>query len=78
MKVQLAVVGAGVGVTLVPEPSAEHYGLVPVKLASELRADAAQWPTNELFLVSHRALRDVPRVRAAWDLLLEPLRSRGH
>ena len=77
MKVQLAVVGAGVGVTLVPEPSAEHYGLVQVKLAPALHADAAQWPTNELFLVTHRALRDVPRVRAVWDLLLEPLRSRG-
>jgi DNA-binding transcriptional LysR family regulator len=77
MKVQLAVVGAGVGVTLVPEPSAEYYGLVPVKLAPALHADAAEWPTNELFLVTHRALRDVPRVRAVWDLLLEPLRSRG-
>ncbi|MET0795586.1 MAG: LysR family transcriptional regulator [Polyangiaceae bacterium] len=75
MKVQLAVVGAGVGVTLVPQPSAEHYGLVPVKLAPALHAAAAQWPTNELFLVTHRALRDVPRVRAVWDLLLEPLRS---
>jgi DNA-binding transcriptional LysR family regulator len=77
MKVQLAVVGAGVGVTLVPEPSAEHYGLVPVKLHASLQADAAEWPTNELFLVTHRALRDVPRVRAVWDLLLEPLRARG-
>ncbi|MES1177488.1 MAG: LysR family transcriptional regulator [Myxococcales bacterium] len=77
MKVQLAVVSAGVGVTLVPEPSAEHYGLVPVKLAPGLQASAQQWPTNELFLVTHRALRDVPRVRAVWDLLLEPLRSRG-
>lgn len=77
MKVQLAVVGAGVGVTLVPEPSAQHYGLVPVKLGSALRAAAAQWPTNELFLVTHRALRDVPRVRAVWDLLLQPLRARG-
>jgi DNA-binding transcriptional LysR family regulator len=77
MKVQLAVVGAGVGVTLVPEPSAQYYGLVPVKLAPALHEDAGQWPTDELFLVTHRALRDVPRVRAVWDLLLEPLRSRA-
>lgn len=76
MKVQLAVVAAGVGVTLIPEPSAEHYGLVPVKLARALHADAAEWPTDELFMVTHRALRDVPRVRAVWDALLEPLRSR--
>lgn len=57
--------------TLIPEPSAQHYGLVPVRLAAALRADAEQWPTNELFLVTHRALRDVPRVRAVWDLLLQ-------
>ena len=71
MMLQIAVVSAGVGVTLIPEPSAQHYGLVPVKLAAALRPDAEQWPTNELFLVTHRALRDVPRVRAVWDLLLE-------
>jgi DNA-binding transcriptional LysR family regulator len=69
--VQIAAVAAGVGVTLIPEPSAQHYGLVPVKLAPALRADAEQWPTNDLFLVTHRALRDVPRVRVVWDLLLE-------
>jgi DNA-binding transcriptional LysR family regulator len=71
LRVQIAVLEAGVGVALVPEPSVQHYGLVPVKLAAPLRAAAAQWPTDELFLVSHRALRDVPRVRALWDLLLE-------
>ena len=71
LMVQIAAVGAGVGVTLVPEPSAQHYGLVPVKLAPSLRADAANWPTDELFLVTLRALRDVPRVRALWDLLLQ-------
>jgi DNA-binding transcriptional LysR family regulator len=70
MMVLIAAVGAGVGVTLVPEPSAKHYGLVPVKLAPSLRADAANWPTDELFLVTLRALREVPRVRALWDLLL--------
>ncbi|HWL84983.1 MAG TPA: LysR family transcriptional regulator [Polyangiaceae bacterium] len=68
--VQVAVVAAGVGVGLVPEPSVEHYGLVPVKLAPALREEAAEWPVDELFLVTHRALRDVPRVRVVWDLLL--------
>lgn len=71
LMVQIAAVNAGAGVTLVPEPSARHYGLVPVKLAPSLRADAASWPTDELFLVTVRALRDVPRVRAVWDLLLQ-------
>ena len=71
LMVQIAVVVAGVGVTLMPEPSAQHYGLVPLKLGAALRASAEEWPTNDLFLVTHRALRDVPRVRATWDLLLE-------
>ena len=71
LMVQIAAVSAGVGVSLVPEPSARHYGLVPVKLAASLRADAANWPADELFLVTLRALRDVPRVRALWDLLLQ-------
>ncbi|HEY3256672.1 MAG TPA: LysR family transcriptional regulator [Polyangiaceae bacterium] len=71
LMVQIAAVSAGAGVTLVPEPSAQHYGLVPLKLAPGLRADAANWPTDELFLVTLRALRNVPRVRALWDLLLQ-------
>ena len=71
LMVQIAAVNAGVGVTLVPEPSAQHYGLVPVKLAPSLRADAEGWPTDELFLVTLRALHHVPRVRALWDLLLQ-------
>lgn len=71
LMVQIAAANAGVGVVLIPEPSAQHYGLVPVKLAPALRAAAAEWPTDELFLVTLRALREVPRVRALWELLLQ-------
>jgi DNA-binding transcriptional LysR family regulator len=71
LMVQLSVVAAGVGAALVPEPSAKHYGLVPLKLNAALRAEADTWPADELFLVTHRALRDVPRVRALWGLLVE-------
>lgn len=71
LMLQIAAASAGVGVTLVPEPSARHYGLVPLKLAPSLREEAASWPTDELFLVTARALRNVPRVRAIWDLLLQ-------
>lgn len=76
--VQISVVAQGVGITLLPEPSVQHYGLLPVKLAPALRADAQHWPTSELFLVTHRALRDVPRVRAVWDLLLARRSGRAH
>lgn len=71
LRLQLALVEAGIGVSLVPEPSAQHYGLVPVKTSTALREDAREWPSDELFLVTHRALRRVPRVRVVWDLLVE-------
>jgi DNA-binding transcriptional LysR family regulator len=73
LRVQLAVVAAGVGVALVPEASVEHFRLAPLPLAPSLRAAASEWPVDDLFLVTHRALRDVPRVRAVWELLLERL-----
>jgi DNA-binding transcriptional LysR family regulator len=69
LAVQLSSVVAGLGVALVPAPSVAHYGLVVVDLAPKLRADAAEWPLNDLFLVTHRALRDVPRVKVVWDAL---------
>lgn len=58
------------GVALVPEPSAAHYGLVPVKTSAGLRERSAEWPSDDLFLVTHRAMSQVPRVRAVWDLLI--------
>lgn len=72
---QIAAVRAGLGVALVPAPSLAHYGLVPVELDASLRAGASSWPSDELFLVTHRALRDVPRVRVVWDALVEALRG---
>ncbi len=76
LRLHLAVAQAGVGVTLVPEPSVRHFRLAPVKLAKSLHAAAAEWPVDELYLVTHRALRDVPRVRVVWELLLERWGSR--
>lgn len=72
---QIAAVRAGLGVALVPAPSLAHYGLVPLALDPSLRAAAASWPADELFLVTHRALRDVPRVRVVWDALVDALRT---
>ncbi len=74
--VQLAVVTTGAALALVPEPSIAHYGLVPIKVGPALRASSLDWPVDELHLVTHRALRDVPRVRAVWDLLVARLGER--
>jgi DNA-binding transcriptional LysR family regulator len=70
LAVQLSSVVAGLGVALVPAPSIAHYGLIAIPLAPRLRTGAAAWPLDDLFLVTHRALRDVPRVRVVWDALV--------
>lgn len=76
LPVQLAVAKASVGVVLAPEPSVEHYGLVVVKTSATLREEAASMPSDELFLVTHRALRDVPRIRAVWDAIVAKMAER--
>jgi len=77
LRVHLAAITAGVGIGLVPQPSLEHFGLAPVKVAPGLREAAAALPTDSLYLVTHRALRDVPRVRVVWELLLQHLAGRN-
>ncbi len=71
LRVQIAVACAGVGAAIVPFRSVAHYGLVPVRIGATLRRSMAPWPRNDLFLVTHRALRKVPRVNAVWNFLAE-------
>ena len=55
---------AGVGAVLAPRLIADiEGGLVPFAL------DDVALPTGELWLVTHRALRQVPRVAAVWEWL---------
>lgn len=70
IRLLLAIAAQGIGLALVPEPSVAHFGLVPVKLSKALREASTTWPRDDLFLVTHRALRDVPRVRAVWEALV--------
>lgn len=77
LRVQLATLGAGVGVALIPQPSVAWFGLAPLKLARSLARVSEQWPVDDLYLVTHRALRDVPRIRAVWDLIVERHAERG-
>ena len=71
LRVQIAVVASGLGAALIPSPSVPFYGLVPVKLTAALRRAAPLPPAAPLFLLTHRALRHVPRVKAVWDFLVE-------
>ena len=71
LRVQIAVLCTGLAMGLVPRPSVAHYGLVPVELSPGLKKTMAPLPRDDLFLVTHRALRNVPRVSAVWDFLIE-------
>lgn len=70
LRLQIAVVCSGLGVALIPSKSLAHYGLAPVKVGAKLRRSMSDWPRDDLFLVTHRAIRNVPRVRAVWDFLV--------
>jgi DNA-binding transcriptional LysR family regulator len=76
LTLQIALARRGVGVALIPEPSVEHYGLVRVKTSAGLREAVEAWPSDELFLVTHRALRQVPRVRVVWELFVDRIGGR--
>jgi len=68
---QVAAVAAGLGVALLPPAYARIAPLLPVRHAAALAPDAADLPSNETWLVGHRALRNVPRVAAVWSFLVE-------
>lgn len=72
---QLAAAAAGLGVILVPVPYATRLGLEPVRHAPALASSVESWPSDDLWLVGHRALRDVPRVAAVWAFLAEEFRT---
>jgi DNA-binding transcriptional LysR family regulator len=71
---QLTAAATGLGVGLFPLPFVRARGLRELRLAPELAASAAQCPTSDLWLVGHRALRDVPRVAAVWKLVADEIR----
>ncbi len=77
LALQIAAVRAGLGVALLPHPSVAHYGLEEVALSRKLLPARATLPADELYLVTHRALRDVPRVRAVWDAVTGALVNRS-
>ena len=55
--------------------------LYAVRYASGLRSSAEAWHVDDLWLVGHRALRDVPRVSAVWTFFAEEFTApalRGH
>jgi len=68
---QLAAARAGLGLMLAPVPYIEAWNLAAVPRQAPLETD---FPSDDLWLVGHRALREVPRVAAVWEWLAAELR----
>lgn len=62
-------VRAGLGVAVLPLVLCEPLGLAPLPLPDGVRAP----PPIDMYLVTPRALRRVPRVAAVFDALSESL-----
>lgn len=74
----MAAAAAGLGLVVVDRAMARACGLVPVRVTSELRRSLPSLEgRSELWLVAHRALREVPRIAAAWEFLVESFGDRG-
>ncbi len=68
---QAAAAEAGIGVAVLPDAYANKRGLGLVRLPPQLLRECAPLPKESLWLVGHRALRNVPRVAAVWEFLRE-------
>lgn len=73
IRVQAAAAALGLGAVLLPEPSVEAFGLRPLEVSERLEDELSSCPAERLYLVAHRALRPIPRVRAVWELLAQTL-----
>jgi DNA-binding transcriptional LysR family regulator len=73
---QVAAAEAGVGILFADRDLTRVRKLVEVSLSPELRAMVPA-SEGELWLVGHRALRDLPRIAATWEFLLEEAKRRG-
>jgi len=72
---QVAAALSGLGVVVLPSIYIGVGGLVEVELDPELEASLAPLPDECLWLVGHRALRNVPRIAAVWSFLEQFLLS---
>lgn len=75
LRTQLTAASAGLGVALVPAPSVAAYGLERIALAARCAERVAPPPSGDLWIVTHRTLRDVPRVAVVWDAMIEVMQA---
>ncbi|HTJ81589.1 MAG TPA: LysR family transcriptional regulator, partial [Polyangiaceae bacterium] len=72
---QIAAARAGLGVVLAPLPYVGACKLARVASTKALAKTSTATPVDDLWLVGHRVLRDVPRVAAVWSFFAEELRA---
>ncbi|MFO7564908.1 MAG: LysR family transcriptional regulator [Enhygromyxa sp.] len=75
MDAQIQAARTGLGALLIARPFVGHIGLDEVPLSRGLTRRLPATPSGALWLVGHRALRDVPRIRAVWDFIVEQFRG---
>jgi DNA-binding transcriptional LysR family regulator len=66
METQLSAVRAGGCALVTAAPFGDLAGLTQLRLSPALKRRMRPLPRQQLWLVGHRALRDVPRVAAVW------------
>jgi DNA-binding transcriptional LysR family regulator len=74
---QLRAAESGAGMLLASVTLARARRLVEVKLTRRLRASLSPPPSTPLWLVTHRALRQTPRIAAVWSFLVEEVARLG-
>lgn len=73
---QVEATRSGLGVRLEARPFLDLVGLAEVKLAPRLKRRLRPLPEASLWLVGHRALREVPRIATVWEFLSARFRDR--
>ncbi len=68
---QVMAARAGLGALVASRVMAKTAGLVMVDLAPALRRSLDAVPRDELWLVGHRAMRQVPRIRVVWEFFTQ-------
>jgi DNA-binding transcriptional LysR family regulator len=66
---------SGLGLVLLSKAFCRVRPLFEASLGRALAAEAASLPVLDLWLVGHRALRDVPRIAAVWDSFVREFRT---
>lgn len=69
MTAQLEAVRAGIGAMVVPRAYVGLPGLSEVRCSAAIEKSLAALPEGTLWLVGHRALREVPRIAVVWAWL---------